>query len=148
VNRKPKPITGTEDLSPQKKTTTKKGTRLPEEWVLPKSWGEFALSEKPNWTADDVRRVAADFKDHWLSNANQSSAKKADWLATWRKWVRSPLNDIKTKKINGSGEAPWWSSNESMIAKGGELGLSPRAGESWGDFKGRIQTKMSNHQGA
>ena len=74
---------------------TKKGTRLPDDWQLPKTWGEFAMAEKPSWTADDVRRVADDFKDHWLANANQSNSKKADWFATWRKWVRSPLNELK-----------------------------------------------------
>jgi uncharacterized protein YdaU (DUF1376 family) len=87
------------DLSqPSATTKTKNGTRLPEDWVLPKAWGEFALAEKPQWSADDVRRVAADFKDHWLSNANHAKSKKADWLATWRKWVRSPLNDIKQSR--------------------------------------------------
>jgi hypothetical protein len=131
--------TKSKDLS-----TQTKGTRLPEDWVLPKAWGDWALSERPGLTADEVRKMADTFKDHWIANANRAVGKKADWLATWRNWVRNQ----KIVKPNGSGEAPWWSSNESMIAKGGELGLSPRAGESWGDFKGRIQTKMSNHQGA
>lgn len=93
------PETGlpSKDLSAPSAQTAKTGTRLPADWVLPKPWGEFALSEKPGWTVDDVRRVADDFKDHWLANANQAKAKKADWFATWRKWVRSPLNEIKAR---------------------------------------------------
>lgn len=87
------------DLSAPSAQTAKTGTRLPADWVLPKTWGDFALSEKPNWTVDDVRRVADDFKDHWLANANQAKSKKADWFATWRKWVRSPLNEIKSAKV-------------------------------------------------
>lgn len=87
------------DLSAPSAQTTKNGTRLPADWVLPKAWRDFALSEKPNWTEQDVRRVADDFRDHWLANANQAKSKKADWLATWRKWVRSPLNEIK--RANG-----------------------------------------------
>lgn len=96
------PDTGlpSKDLSAPSAQTTKKGTQLPADWVLPKAWGEWALAEKPAWTADDVRRVADDFKDHWLSNANQAKSKKADWFATWRKWVRSPLNEIKSKPAN------------------------------------------------
>ncbi|MFA6180386.1 MAG: DUF1376 domain-containing protein [Candidatus Methylopumilus sp.] len=81
------------DLSqPTATTKTKNGTRLPEDWVLPKAWGEFALAEKPQWSADDVRRVAADFKDHWLANANRPTSKKADWLAAWRIWVRKEFS--------------------------------------------------------
>ena len=91
------------DLSaPSAQTVSKKGTSLPADWFLPKEWGEWALSEQPTWSADDVRRVAADFKDHWLANANQAKAKKADWLATWRKWVRSPLNAIKPPTLKQS----------------------------------------------
>jgi uncharacterized protein YdaU (DUF1376 family) len=84
--------------APPVQADSKKGTRLPSDWALPKAWGEWALSEKPQWTKADVRRVADDFKDHWLSNANQAKSKKADWLATWRKWVRSPLNEIKQSR--------------------------------------------------
>lgn len=41
-----------------------------------------------------------------------------------------------------AGAAPtqaWWSSESAMLAKGAELGLSPRPGENWGGFKGRIR---------
>lgn len=100
------PDTGyhSKDLSAPLEQTSKKGTRLPENWVLPKTWEDWALSEKPNWTIDDVRRVSDDFKDHWLSNANQAKGKKADWLATWRKWVRSPLNEINSGKFKTASE--------------------------------------------
>ena len=95
---KPKTGTGTKYLSAPSAQTSKKGTSLPADWKLSKEWGDWALSEKQAWTADDVRRVAADFKDHWLANANQAKSKKADWFATWRKWVRSPMNEIKSAK--------------------------------------------------
>lgn len=41
-----------------------------------------------------------------------------------------------------AGAAPtqaWWSSEQAMLAKGAELGLSPWPGEDWGAFKGRIR---------
>ena len=56
-----------------------KGTALPESWVLPKAWGEWALGERPELTADVVRKIAEKFKDHWLANANQRNGKKSDW---------------------------------------------------------------------
>lgn len=84
------PDTGlpSKDLSPPS-ASTKKGTALSADWKLPKAWGEWALSEKPELKADDIRRMADTFKDHWLANANRATGKKADWLATWRNWVRN-----------------------------------------------------------
>jgi hypothetical protein len=56
--------------------------------LLPKAWGEWALSERPDLNADQVRKIADEFKDYWLSIANQAKAKRADWEATWRNWIR------------------------------------------------------------
>lgn len=33
----------------------------------------------------------------------------------------------------------WWSSEQAMLQKGAELGVAPRAGEGWAEFKGRIR---------
>ncbi len=62
-------------------------TRLPDGWALPKAWGEWALAERPDFTADDVRREAECFADHWHAKAG-ADARKVDWQATWRNWVR------------------------------------------------------------
>ena len=62
-------------------------TRLPDGWVLPKAWGEWALAERPDFTADDVLREAECFADHWHAKAG-ADARKIDWQATWRNWVR------------------------------------------------------------
>jgi uncharacterized protein YdaU (DUF1376 family) len=69
---------------------TPRGSRLPSDWVLPKAWGEWALSEFPAWTADKVRTEAAKFADHWHAKTGKD-ASKADWLATWRNWCRSDI---------------------------------------------------------
>lgn len=63
------------------------GTRLPPDFVLPQPWGEWALQERPGWTPEKVRSVAEQFRDHWHAKAGRE-ALKADWLATWRNWVR------------------------------------------------------------
>lgn len=70
-----------------KKTSAAKGARLPAGWALPKAWGEWALAEVPGWSADHVRKVGETFGDYWRAKAGRE-ATKADWLATWRNWVR------------------------------------------------------------
>lgn len=73
---------------PDQLRESKKGARLPDDWVLPKSWGEWALNERPDLQAEDIRKISEVFHDYWLANANQPSGKKANWQAAWRIWVR------------------------------------------------------------
>ena len=74
-----------------------RGSTLPADWFLPTEWGEWALSEKPDWSIVDVKKVAEKFKDHWLANANQARSKKLDWCRAWRNWVRNE-HDIRSSK--------------------------------------------------
>ena len=86
-----KPITNNQEilLGDEKPIASKsKGKVLSNDWVLPKAWGEWAKTEKPNFSNEQIRLIAETFKDHWLANANQANAKKSDWEATWRNWVR------------------------------------------------------------
>ncbi len=77
------------------------GSRLPADWVLPKAWGEWALSEQPTWTADHVRKVADIFRDYWVGKAG-ADARKTDWQATWRNWVRKEKPIAQASPIQGS----------------------------------------------
>lgn len=70
-----------------KRSSAAKGSRLPADWQLPKAWGEWAQTEVPGWSADHVRKVGETFGDYWRAKAGRDAA-KADWLATWRNWVR------------------------------------------------------------
>jgi hypothetical protein len=81
------------------------GTRLPEGWMLPKAWGEWALAERNDMTADDVRREAACFADHWHSKAG-ADARKADWEATWRNWIRRSNAGGQAKSARPAGKTP------------------------------------------
>ena len=72
------------------KVPQKKGTRLPENFVLPKDWGEWALSE--GMPENRVRYEASQFRDYWIA-ATGAKASKLDWLATWRNWCRRSLQD-------------------------------------------------------
>lgn len=66
---------------------TPKASRLPADWQLPKAWGAWALAEQPSWTPEGVRHVADTFRDYWAAKGG-ADARKVDWEATWRNWVR------------------------------------------------------------
>jgi len=64
----------------------RKGTHLPEGWVLPREWGEWAVAE--GWSERVIREEAEKFRDHWISVSGQRGRKR-DWRATWRNWMRN-----------------------------------------------------------
>jgi uncharacterized protein YdaU (DUF1376 family) len=64
---------------------SQRGTRLAQDWVLTKSLGEWAQTERPDL---NIRQVAEQFKDYWIAQAGQKGV-KLDWSATWRNWVRN-----------------------------------------------------------
>ena len=63
-----------------------RGTRLPDDWKLPRAWGEFALTV--GLRENEVRTEAERFKNHWHS-APGIKGIKLKWFATWRNWVIS-----------------------------------------------------------
>lgn len=79
----------------------KQGTRLPEDWVLPRDWGDWALAE--GWTENVIRDQADRFRDYWISKTGRDATKR-DWLATWRNWMRNAKipRVIEGKKSHGS----------------------------------------------
>ncbi|AVS91413.1 hypothetical protein C8246_05895 [Paracidovorax avenae] len=62
-------------------------SRLPADWTLPEDWAAWAEQERPDLGAEGVRREGDCFADYWHAKAG-ADARKADWLATWRNWVR------------------------------------------------------------
>lgn len=83
----------------QARTTgkTATGTRLPDDWKLPKSWGEWAIAEHPGLSEGEIRRQAAMFADHWHGKAGKDG-RKADWGATWRNWIRRSTELTTTRR--------------------------------------------------
>ena len=62
-----------------------RGSRLAQDWFLPKPWGEWAQTERPDL---NIRQTAEQFRDYWIAQAGQKGV-KLDWAATWRNWVRN-----------------------------------------------------------
>lgn len=61
------------------------GSRLAKDWTLPDDLREWAIAERPDV---DAENEAAKFRDHWHGKAGKD-ARKADWPATWRNWIRN-----------------------------------------------------------
>ena len=62
----------------------KKATRLPDDWVLPDDWRDWAKGERPDL---DIAKQADQFADYWRAKPGKDG-RKLDWLATWRNWIR------------------------------------------------------------
>ena len=92
---------GKEVLDAAQGAAPTRGYRLPNDWVLPKPWGDWALEEFKTWTPDVVRVEADKFRDFWCAKAGREAV-KVDWLATWRNWCRNakPVIDLKPVKTN------------------------------------------------
>lgn len=60
------------------------GTRLPPDWQPSEEDIAFAKSKRPDLNIDDE---AEKFRDYWHGVAG-ADARKADWPATWRNWIR------------------------------------------------------------
>ncbi|MGH8431263.1 MAG: hypothetical protein ACREUF_12750, partial [Solimonas sp.] len=106
----------------------------------PKAWGEWALREQPSWTVEHTRHVAEVFRDHWHAKGG-ADARKVDWEATWRNWVRRegpmPAGAAAGSKVGG---ANWWDTPDGIKAKAVELNVVHREdlGEIWLWFKVRV----------
>ena len=76
---------------------------------VPDEWIDFCKQERPDL---DPRKTFDAFRDYWIAQPG-SKGLKADWLATWRNWVRNTRvspntqqakNDRKSELIFGSWE--------------------------------------------
>lgn len=63
----------------------KRGSRLSQDFCLPKEWCDFLVEQRPELNA---QQTFEKFKDYWIAQAGQKGV-KLDWFATWRNWVRN-----------------------------------------------------------
>lgn len=64
-----------------------RGTRLPEDWDLESEDGQWAMKEF-GMSREAVLHEVDKFRDYWHGKAGQA-ARKVDWIATWRNWIRN-----------------------------------------------------------
>ena len=60
------------------------GSRLPTDWALPDELRHYCATHRPDLSPDGV---AEGFRDYWVAVPGAKGL-KADWPATWRRWVR------------------------------------------------------------
>lgn len=77
--------TDTEQSNSAPSAKSPRGTALPKDWTLPDDWRTWAEKERPDV---DVVTVSESFRDFWIAKPGKDG-RKADWLATWRNWVRN-----------------------------------------------------------
>lgn len=84
--------------NPQKSKQAKaKASTLPEDWILPYEWKQWAL-DASGWGSEFIEGQADKFHDHHLSRAT----KAVSWFASWRYWCRNSAEykgiSLKTKE--------------------------------------------------
>lgn len=94
-----------------KASSTKRSSRLPADWSLPDDWREwaraFVLPDGRSLASGMVEVEASKFADYWHARPGNAGA-KADWLATWRNWIRSAC---ERQRIPAQGRN-WGGSND------------------------------------
>lgn len=85
-----------EPAAPKKQK--KIASRLPDDWKPEKQHWDAAVEINPDFTREWFVLTAHKFKDYWIAKSGKD-ATKADWLATWRNWVRNDL-EYSRGKVN------------------------------------------------
>lgn len=67
-----------------------RGTRLSDEWVLPKPYGDWALAQG---LPRERILIEADKMKNWSINAGRLGVKK-DWFAAWKNWVQKAIDEL------------------------------------------------------
>lgn len=70
------------------RSASDRGSLLPPDWRLPKEWGDWAMAH--GLSEFEARREAEKFRDYWTALSG-AKARKKDWFATWRNWVRTAV---------------------------------------------------------
>lgn len=121
----------------------------PEVIRIPVSGGEeFAVrqSRVDEWeqaypAVDIVRQLAA-MRQWCLANPRRQKTARGV-LAFCNNWLHKEQNSPRSAQARASPGA-WWATDQSVVTKGAEMGMAPRAGEGMPAFKGRVQAAIDN----
>lgn len=95
LNLIPEDVTQIVNDSPKPKKSNR-GSRLPDNFIMPDDWLRIGKGLRPELHDTEIKLAADSFIDYWHSSTG-AKACKADWLATWRNWIRShrPLGNVR-----------------------------------------------------
>lgn len=108
------------------------------DWMPAEPWSDFVEMRKKiraPLTDKAVKQAIATLAELKAQGHEPANVLNNSVLKSYRGLFAPPPD-----KPNGNNGSPqWWISDAGIQAKGAELGLSPRPGENWQQFKGRIQ---------
>ncbi|RPF70459.1 hypothetical protein EG799_01550 [Aurantiacibacter spongiae] len=84
--------------TPEHIPRARKGHRLPDDWKPKPLSGDVATAVS-RWPDGAVDRELAKFRD-WAASATGANARKSDWDATWRNWLRRRDDELPRKDRN------------------------------------------------
>ena len=109
-----------------------KGSRFAKKDQIPPSWESYCKEKRPDLKPADVYES---FADYWIAVPGAKGV-KLDWDATWRTWIRN-----QRQNFQGTQDKPtvaWHQTLGGVMAKGKELGIEPRPGETEGQYRQRL----------
>nr|WP_065163842.1 hypothetical protein [Mycobacterium gordonae] len=95
-----------------------KGTRLPDGWTPDQSVIDAMRAKYPDV---DLRAEHDKFTDYWYAKAGRD-ARKADWNATWRNWIRREAESTRRSTGGAERDAAGRTRGEAKVAGWMELG--------------------------
>lgn len=98
VDKDPPPLAPSSRVPPEGRKRPATATRLPPGFTVTPDMVAWAREHVPKV---DGRRQTEMFRDHWNS-ASGARARKVDWTAAWRNWMRKADDDIGRQQNGGS----------------------------------------------
>lgn len=86
----------TDKTKPKVKSVGASATRLPADWTPSDAEIDYCKTQRPDLI---VEKVVENFSDYWHAKGG-AAARKVDWSATWRSWVRN--EKAVNQRVNGS----------------------------------------------
>ena len=118
----PKPKNSPTESSKRADAKTR-GTRIPDDFTVTAEMAEWARKEVPGLIAAGLGKYETDkFIDHW-HQASGANARKVDWTAAWRNWMRRADDDFGARNRGGSpnGSARRQSATDRAVAEADAL---------------------------
>lgn len=108
--------------STKKSGAAKRGTRIPEPFMLTTEMREWAATEVPTADAEASTRR---FVDYWRAESG-AKATKLDWIATWRNWLRRDADSKKPNRLTPTERAAQTAAAGRRVAGQQITSLSPK----------------------
>lgn len=107
-------------------------------WLSETAWNDFLMFRKAKRApmTERAKELAIALLDRLKSEGNDPIAVLNQSIMNG--WTS--LRPVKTE-TKQQGSPGWWTSEAATLAKGKELGMTPRPGEALHDFRGRINAK-------